>query len=183
MSKQPSPAVDRPALSPATQAVLTLLQGLLPVMTALLGGLWVVFTYLDNQKIQAQQQAAAAQRQEAELTRQRTVRQFEARRPFLEKQLALYSETAAIVGKLVTHDPSEEAFREARLRFWQLYWSELSVVEDNGVASQMKQFGDALKQWETGTRAASAQDELSTRAYFLAQALRASIDASWRVEP
>jgi hypothetical protein len=35
-------------LSPLTTAILALIQGLLPAMTAIIGGLWVAFTYLDD---------------------------------------------------------------------------------------------------------------------------------------
>jgi hypothetical protein len=41
---------QKPAqLSPKTTAILTLVQGLLPALTAILGGLWIVWTYIDNQ--------------------------------------------------------------------------------------------------------------------------------------
>jgi hypothetical protein len=52
-------------------------------MTAILGGLWVVFVYLQNQH----ETAAAADKQ---ATEQSITRRLEAQRPFLEKQLALY---------------------------------------------------------------------------------------------
>jgi hypothetical protein len=40
------PARPQQMLSPLTTAILALIQGLLPAMTAIIGGLWVAFTYL-----------------------------------------------------------------------------------------------------------------------------------------
>jgi hypothetical protein len=61
MSKLPARTVpERQVLSPLTTAILALIQGLLPAMTAIVGGLWVAFTYLDQQK-----EARVAQQQQA----------------------------------------------------------------------------------------------------------------------
>jgi hypothetical protein len=43
-------------LSPTVKAILALTQGLLPAMTAIVGGLWIVFTYVKAQDQQHQQQ-------------------------------------------------------------------------------------------------------------------------------
>jgi hypothetical protein len=77
------PPVPKEQLSTPAGAILGLVQSLLPVMTAILGGLWVVFVYLQNQH----ETAAAADKQ---ATEQSITRRLEAQRPFLEKQLALY---------------------------------------------------------------------------------------------
>jgi hypothetical protein len=71
MSKLPVREVNRQVLSPRVEATLALIQGLLPAMTAILGGLWVVSTYLDQQKAS------------------NTTRLLEAQKPVYEKQLTL----------------------------------------------------------------------------------------------
>src|SRR4051794_26362530 len=95
MSKLPArEAPESDPLSPTTKAVLALIQGLLPAMTAIVGGLWIAFTYLDHQK-QTQSDAAERDKKAAD------IRRVESQRPFLEKQLALYFETAQVAGRLV----------------------------------------------------------------------------------
>jgi len=46
MGKLPERAPrERPPLSPITTAILAHVQGFLPALTAIIGGLWVAFTY------------------------------------------------------------------------------------------------------------------------------------------
>jgi hypothetical protein len=163
-------------------------------MTGIIGGLWVAFTYLDNQKAQTKQQELAATRQQDEVIRQRQDQQFEARRPFLEKQLERYLETAAIVGKIVTLKEDDSEYAKALVRFWQLYWTELSVVEDSLVKEAMQKVGGQLKFIDAVKAGSFANEEARQRylesqhktlqvlAYSLAQAIRASVDASWRID-
>ena len=56
---------------------------LLPVLVAVIGGLWGLYTYIDHAK----------EAREKELL----TRRLEAQKPFLDKQLALYS------GEAITH--------------------------------------------------------------------------------
>lgn len=171
---------ERSTPSPRTQAILSLIQGLLPAMTAILGGLWVVFTYLGNQR--DAELAAAARAAEAA-----SIRRLEAQRPFLEKQLALYFETAQVVGRLVAlrpgKDSSGDSWRSAEARFWALYWSELSLVEDRTVEGAMRTFGDSLLAYTAVAQSGPQQDEARTTlrraAYDPTHALRVSIAARW----
>jgi hypothetical protein len=180
----------KPLFSPGVQALLALIPALLPAMTAILGGLWVVFTYLDHQQEQdkaqrrlaEQQQAEAARqtaRQQEDLARQNNIRQFEARKPFVQKQFDLYNETAAVVGRLITLDPKSDEWAKSSIRFWQLYWSELSVVEDKAVEAAMVRFGNALQAFHRDQR---TQVDLQQASIDLAHALRKSIEESWRVQ-
>jgi hypothetical protein len=86
MSDAPqSDSPEKEPLSPKTKAILALIQGLLPAMTAIVGGLWVAITYLEQQK-------EARAQQEIQAQRDNKTRLLEARKPFLDKQLALYGQ-------------------------------------------------------------------------------------------
>lgn len=181
-SPESSSREDAPSgLHPLTHGWLAFLQGVLPVVSAVAAGLWVAATYLQDQREQAAAREALAVRQQSELEQQNRIRSFEAGQSFRDKQFDLYMETAAVVGRLVTVAPESAAWDDAAQRFWQLFWSELSVVEDDGVKSAMQDFAPPLRAVAdaTGAEKAAAQSRLQQPAYHLAQALRASIRESW----
>jgi hypothetical protein len=135
-------------------------------MTAIIGGLWVAWTYVNNQR-------EAQRTLQVQAERDAVARTVEARKPFLTRQLELYFQTAEIAAKLATL-PAErcnEAVARShecvvwgmegkvqRLeknaewktnfqRFNELKWSVLSLVQDNKVRVSMKIFSaeiDAL---------------------------------------
>jgi hypothetical protein len=154
------------------QSLLNIIQAWLPVLTVVGGALWALYTYLDHQS-EVQREAARQANKEA------ITRRLEAQKPFLEKQLALYFEAAQIAGKLVTLKPGNEKWDEVENRFWQLYWSELSMVESPAVEAAMVKVGDALsdyKQTPDNERTTSALDDA---VYELAHAIRDGITATW----
>lgn len=101
-------------------------------------------------------------------------RRIEATKPFLERQLKLYTETSQVVAVLATSQDSEEAL-SARKRFLQLYWGELALVENDDVAKAMAQVKEAL---DKGT----GQEYLTSLSLYLAQACRNSLARSWGVD-
>ena len=169
MSRLPTGAVpEQNPLSATTVAILGLVQGLLPAMTAIVGGLWVVTTYLEQKK------------------QDDLARIIEARRPFIGEQLARYMETAKIAGLLVSSNqvPRSKDWSDAVRRFEELYWTELSLVEDDGVKGRMEEFA-ALMRTINRLDAAKVPDtdweELRQRSYRLARALHDSIEKSWKL--
>jgi hypothetical protein len=68
--------------------IIELVKALGPTVTASGSAIWIVWSYLNNQKIARKEHLAQAEKE-------RIARIFEARKPFSEKQLALYSEVAA----------------------------------------------------------------------------------------
>ena len=169
MSRLPTGAVpEQNPLSATTVAILGLVQGLLPAMTAIVGGLWVVTTYLEQKK------------------QDDLARIIEARRPFIGEQLARYMETAKIAGQLVSSNqvPRSKDWSDAVRRFEELYWTELSLVEDDGVKGRMEEFA-ALMRTINRLDAAKVPDtdweELRQRSYRLARALHDSIEKSWKL--
>ena len=169
-------------LSPITKAVLALIQGLLPAMTAIIGGLWVVVTYLDHER-EIQNEAIRRDNIAANTGR------VESQRPFLEKQLALYFETAQVAGKLVVLTPDDMGWDDAERRFWMLYWSELSMVEDRIVEEAMVAFSKTLYDYTAVRKMMKEHNHpfveiehkrsLNGASLELAHAIRKSIESAW----
>ena len=148
------------------RAVITLIGG---TFSAAIAGGWTVY------------QASASR---ADNVRSAEIsRRIEAQKPFLEKQLGLYFEAAKITGKLVTLTPDDTEWAASRQRFWELYWSELSLVEDNAVESSMVKFGNHLSAYEASakqpTDKANLQSALHSATFHLAHALRSSLESEW----
>ena len=113
---------------------------------------------------------------------------------FLERQLELYFEAAAITSKIATSSegPDKEL---AKRRFRELYWGELAVVEDADVRGAMVEFGRILNkskksvclpQEQTKQRAREPTEAvvkvcLLRGALDLAHAARDSLEDSWNV--
>jgi hypothetical protein len=136
------------------------------VVGTLAGFLWGIYTYQDTSRKQLE-------RERVEAARYAETRRIEATRPFLERQLKLYTEASQVAAKLAApHDPGESA--KARKRFWELYWGELALVEDRDVSAAMVAFGNALR--DGGDR-----NELELRSLDLAHAFRDSLADSWNV--
>lgn len=183
MSKLPVRDIpEKDPLSPMTKAVLALIQGLLPAMTAIVGGLWIAYTYLDHQK-QTQRDAVERDSKAAD------TRRVEAQRPFLEKQLALYFETAQVAGRLVAITPDDKTWEDIERRFWMLYWSELSMVEDDIVEKAMVNFSKKLYDYTAVRKMMKENNQpfdetqhkraLSGASLELAHSIRKSIESAW----
>lgn len=106
-----------------------------------------------------------------------TTAKRESQQPFLERQLNLYieaSDTAALIASL-DDGPARQA---ALIRFWQLYWGSLAVVEDQHVESAMVEFGRLLESSSDKT----TRESLKHAALKIAHSCRSSISASWDYE-
>jgi len=99
----------------------------------------------------------------------------EARKPFLERQQALYFEATSAASKLSTLDDGGEK-EGARKRFYQLYWGELSVVEDELVEAAMVRFKNILEQYERGQ---TSKFEVERSSLVLAHSCRESLARGW----
>jgi len=115
---------------------------------------------------------------------------FEARKPFLVMQLDLCLNASETAAKLAsTIDP--KSWKQARERFWVLYWGPLSVVEtplDNNpevfqpgqVEKQMVAIGKIVKDVEANPQLPVR--DLEQLAFGLAHNCRDLILESWRVQ-
>src|SRR5947208_1902247 len=173
--------VDEPAktnlLSPTTQAVLALVQGLLPPLTAIIGGIWVVMTYLD-------QQQDAHKKLAAQIDSEGQTRLLVARKSFNDQQFALYVQIAEIVSKLATlENYSSDEWTVNYRRFRELYWGALSMVEDDSVKGVMQEIRPQLEMINKDKTHVSDQmiDKLQQSSYSLATALKNSLEKTFGV--
>jgi hypothetical protein len=107
-------------------------------------------------------------------------RRIEVRQPFLNKQLELYFKAASVVGNFAKIKPNTEEWKKNESDFWELYWSELSIVESNQVEKAMINVGEALKSYKADPINDKKKEELNDRIYELAHAIRDSIKQGWR---
>jgi hypothetical protein len=138
---------------------------ILSVLGALGSFIWGVYVWRDR----SQQELLAAN---AERDRSAETRRIEATKPFLERQLALYTEATRVAASIATTDDPGER-KKSTGRFWQLYWGELALVEDEEVERLMKQIGDTL--------ASEDRNKLAQLSLRLAHACRSSLDRSWGI--
>ncbi|AND92449.1 MULTISPECIES: hypothetical protein [Bradyrhizobium] len=144
-------------MSPETLKFITDISPFGTALATVIGAVWVALTYFRSEKDAA------------------VTRKFESRKPFLELQLKLYTETAQIAGKLAVADINKADYSDAVYRFWELYWSELAVVEDRQVERAMEQVGDALAKFQNGEPRKVVEDAVLD----LAHALRDEIVSEW----
>src|SRR5215475_8252989 len=102
-------------------------------------------------------------------------RSLEARKQYLTRQLDLYTDATRAAAKLATAPKDSPEYEKARARFWELYWGELSMVENQGVEAAMKQIGDCLNGRCVGC------PDLARCSLDLAHACRRSLAESWGV--
>jgi hypothetical protein len=105
-------------------------------------------------------------------------RRIESRKQFLTRQLALYTEATQTAAKLVTAAPNSPGFTQAKTRFWELYWGELSMVESRKVEGAMVNMGKCLN----GSCSDCSKNDLEHCSLDLAHACRQSLAESWGVE-
>jgi len=168
MSKLPARETNKLPFTPKTERILTLVQVMFPMVAAVATAIWAVNGYLEEQ-------AKSRGRLEAE---QRT-RLTEARRPFLELQLKTYTATSEVAGRLASLNPATKDWQDARQAFYALYWSQLSLVEDEKVKTRMVLLERSVQQFVDD---ASKRAELQKQVYCLAIALKASIAAGWQLD-
>jgi hypothetical protein len=103
------------------------------------------------------------------------------KRPFLEKQLALSFE-AVEAASCLANETKWEAWEEARLTFWCLYWGPLSMVEDQTVKGAMEEFGNLLADIPIPAPPEMLpRAELQQPSYRLSHAARNLILSSWKI--
>lgn len=111
--------------------------------------------------------------------------QFEARKPFLIKQMELCFQASEAASTLAS-GTNLENWRDAKETFWMLYWGPLSVVENplgkeqGPVEMQMVVFGDALKLLQDSPTLPIAS--LEQQSFDLAHRCRELIFDSWEID-
>jgi hypothetical protein len=103
-------------------------------------------------------------------------RKIEAARPFLELRQRLYLEalnSASILASKSLH--SEEEITKAKSRFSELYWGELSLIEDADIEKKMIAVAKA-------EGLAGIMDSTQGLTYDLAHSMRESLKRSWGID-
>jgi hypothetical protein len=142
------------------------------IIVVIASGLWVAYTYFTDR-------ARDRDKEIEQSKRDSTVALINAQQPFLKKQLELYFETSRVVAILATAVPDSDEWRASEKRFWELYWSELSVVEDGVVESAMVETCKAMMKYKLAPRDHLAQLTFEGATYDLAHALRRGFYNSW----
>ncbi|MFZ3215130.1 MAG: hypothetical protein WA192_03635 [Candidatus Acidiferrales bacterium] len=147
--------------------------------------LWTVYVWRDKSRQELEAAALDAERA-------RSTRRIEATKPFLERQLELYTAATRAAAIIATsRDP--EKVRLATENFWQLFSGELALVENPEVASAMQNFGRALatekdgNEWQSDNQASqnanrnleTEKEALRQLSLNLATACRNSLARSW----
>jgi hypothetical protein len=119
----------------------------------------------------------------ATIRRDVETRNLEARKQYLTRQLELYTEATRAAAKLATSQQDSPEFAAAQQRFWELYWGELSMVENAEVETAMKRMGNCLHGDCRGCsgRTEPTPDDLARCSLNLAHACRRSLADSWGV--
>ena len=107
-------------------------------------------------------------------------RRIEVRQPFLNRQLDLYFTATEVVGSFAILKPNTQEWEKNESKFWELYWSELSIVESDQVEKAMINVGKALQPYKAQPADGKTKEELNDRIYELAHAIRDSIKRGWR---
>ena len=128
---------------------------ILTLLGAVVAFAWGVYQFSINQKNQSE------------------TRRIEATKPFLDRQLVLYT-TATQATATIATSPDAADVAAAQLRFWSLFWGELALVEDKRVEAAMVEFGRALNK-------KAAKSDLEQLSLALARACRDSLAESWGV--
>jgi hypothetical protein len=139
---------------------------ILGLFGALASFVWGVYQW----RVKSDQELAQAR---FEADRVAASRKIEATKPFLERQLKLYTEVSQVAATLSTSSDTAERGR-ANKRFWELYWGELALVENREVEVAMVEIGEALGR-------SGPQSELQQLSLRLAHSCRTSLDRSWGI--
>jgi hypothetical protein len=170
---------DIPPDLPANSYIfLELTKALVPALVTIVGGLFVAYRYITDQRHARDQESKQA-------NQENIARLIEARKPFAAIQLQLFIEAGKIAGQLAAFDKStlnwmeNDAWKSDYARFYQLFWTELSIVEDEGIKVAMQDFSRQLKKVVSHPTDLGEQKQLNNVAYRLALAIRGGIEKMW----
>jgi len=147
-------------------------------MTAIIGALWIAFTYVQNQKAQAHQEMAAR-------LKESQVRLLEAQKSFLDKKMQTFFETADVAGKIINATPNSSEWNELWQRFWSLRWSEMEMVGTPDIRERMRSVAEAasiLHKKPINEADFGEAHYLRWMVECLADQLRAAAESSWQTE-
>jgi hypothetical protein len=168
---------DKPAiLSPRTTQILTFLQGFLPLMIAVCGGVWGLYTYF-NQQNEARTLAANQTKKELQVS------YAQARKPFLDRQFSLYQNIVETTATLVGLEPLSKDWIENYNKLRLLAMAQIGFFGDAETAfNELLEVLFEMKEHHKG----DSPDSLvrvklvQKRSLSLSQALRKSMERTWQ---
>jgi hypothetical protein len=111
-------------------------------------GIWLsVASFADTRQKDAEtrQKDADSRAKEAEARlREDATRRQELLQPGLELRRRRYLDILSTLGKIAAYEQDPKTLVEAKRRFWELYWADLSLVEDDDVKTAMEELGGML---------------------------------------
>ncbi len=142
------------------------------MITGILVGIW------QFNKGQKDLQKKEIEQRQFELKKMLVGNQFEFIAKFKELQSVKYTETTETISNIIyTNSYQSDEFKRELKRFWQLYWVELSAVEDRQVESAMIPLGKHIEKLEKRNFEKITEAEkskLHTLGYSVAQAIKKS---------
>lgn len=103
-------------------------------------------------------------------------RKIEAAKPFLELRQKLYFEALTNASILASQDfHTEEEVQNAKKRFAELYWGELSLIEEKNIEKAMIQVANSMNLNDSISESQKAT-------YNLAHTMRESLVNSWGID-
>ena len=168
---------------------------LLTFLTTLIGGIWVLMTYIDAKFEQWKKQASEERQFQFDVRK-------EFQKPFYQRQMDLCIEASDAAATLATTSDKQKA-SAAWDTFWRLYWGPLVTVEEKddssptGVVGRMVDYGQLLRDLcpnlpcpaaKQRCGGACAQEEgspscLQCASLNLARACRQLIGEAWQLAP
>lgn len=107
------------------------------------------------------------------------VQAIEAEKPYLERKLAWCEEAVETTSRIaISSTPSDVDI----VRFWEMYWGVMGMIENESVTPAMIAFGEALKAGEPAMDAAKNDPHasgLTKRSLDLAHACRRELSLEW----
>jgi hypothetical protein len=148
------------------------------IMTPIVTIAGILFGVWQFTKGQENLQKKELEQRQFELKKMQMGKEFEAIAKFKEAQSIKYKEAAETVSNIIySDDYNSPEFKKNLKRFWQLYWVELSAVEDQTVESAMKYLGDYIEGLEKRNFKNMTEEDkemLFRHGYAVAQAIKIS---------
>jgi hypothetical protein len=114
--------------------------------------------------------------------RQAKAHERESKRTYLEKQAEIYFEVVPLVSKLANAESAEVIEKGDERRFWQIFWGEIGMVEDTGVAQAMDLFGKSLDAFQGRIDNEKCAKKKRAISITLSHCVRKSLGDSWGVQ-
>ena len=141
-----------------------------------------LLTYVAQERETRAQDQRIAKENEETRKKEAKAREEEYKRRFWERQLDLYLQACKAASTIASvENPKNPEFTPARLRFQQLYYGELCIVESSRVSDCMVQFREAMLDYENNP-SDERQTDVRRKALRLAQACRDSTESIFDVD-